>query len=180
MLYEDYLKLVSTRLINDHFDLEGEVKIGKYRADLFAMSKVFTYPKDQLTGLNPFLGWADYRLTFEIIFTPAIMIEFIKDYSMVAYKFIYDKVSDSSIFHRFALPVLATQKCPEEVKGYVCSYDGINFRPPVADKIHPVLVELDTETIYHNTKVTMVHSRSKKIPIEAVKKYLIVGNMKKV
>lgn len=180
MLFEDYVKQVCSRLLNDQFNLETEVQINKYRVDLIGMSKVYGYPKDQLTGLNPFLGQADYRLIVAISFIPNVTIDIIKERSKSIYNFYYHKASDSSIFHRFIISVFSSNRFSDQVKSYINSYNGINFRFPIADNIHPVLVELDTDTIYHNIKVTMRFSRSKKIPIEAVEKYLILGNMKKV
>lgn len=179
MKYEDYLKQVSLKFISDYFNLEAEVQFDKYRVDLFAMSKVHIEYRDQGNAIDPLLGAADYRLTFTIIFMPNVSSDLIKLYSKAAYKFIYDKVSDMDIFHRFVIPVIASNGFSDEVKSYVRSFSWINFRPPVTDSAHPVLVELDTDTIYHNSKVTLMYSRAKEIPIKAVEKYLILGNMKK-
>ena len=179
MLYEDYLKLVSTRLIEDRFNLE-EIRINGYKIDLFGISQEYDMGSAPYAdGIDPLVGRGSYRLVFGIISTPAVTVDAIENYSSTLYDYAFNKVSESRQVHRIIFPVIASKKSPDEVVSLVRSYHGIRIRFPIGDVTRPVLVDLDSDSIHYNSKVTWKYYRGKKIAKEAIEKYLVVGNMKK-
>lgn len=178
--YHDYLQFICARLKNDGFNLE-EIRINEYKIDLFGISQEYdTGLAPYADGIDPLVGRGSYRLVFGIISTPAVTVDAIENYSKTLYDYAFKKVSESRQVHRIIFPVIASKKSSDEVITFVRSYHGIRIRFPIGDVTRPVLVDLDSDSINYNSKVTWKYYRGKKIAKEAIEKYLLLDNLKKM
>jgi hypothetical protein len=180
MIYIEYINNVFNKLLHDGFTIEKQKQIHSYSVDLFGISPVYDMPVMLYdTGLDRLLGHAPYWLTLAIISRPSISIVEIENFSKSVYEYAFSKINKSRFFHRIVLPTIASQEFSDEAKSFVLAFKGDKLRYPIVDAIRPVLINLESDDTYFNSKVTIKYSRTKKIAKEAIEKYLVVDSMKK-
>ena len=158
MLYSSYLELVRTKLLKGHFALQDIPNLPLYPVDLIAQKKEL-------------IGNAMYQYTCSLGFFPQIDIETISEFSEATRTLSSGYRGDlhwNEFVVLYVFPVLVASRIDGKTKNFIQSYKHQSLAN--LEWVHPVLAELMSSEVFHNTKRSIVGyadaRRSRKVASE--------------
>lgn len=157
--YEDYVRVIKSRLHDDEFELQEHQRVDGYNVDLIGYKLFFSTVR------------INYRALCQVAFLDPVSPETVRKFAQATYEFgmNYKKPFGTYTFRSY--PVIASLKFSEEAKSYVQTYKGRHFEYDRWYIDHPVLAELRSSSIFHNEKVGVLGAFPQKGAIDAARKY---------